>query len=111
MNYHISESDSLFSNFSGMRFKKVMQRKIFKRTNQINKCQELLYTWLWGKIYTFFLSRLRCSYKLFNVSLILWGLQHCPAPLHLQNSQHGIDNDLQAQTFSREHLRQLRGVG
>ena len=55
----------------------------------------------------FFLSGILSSYKLFNISSILCGLQHCPTPLHLQNSQHGIDNDLQAQTFSWEHLRQL----
>ena len=59
----------------------------------------------------FFLSRIRCSYKLFNISLILCGLQHCPAPLHFKKSQHGIDNDLQAQTLSWEHARQLYGVG
>ena len=58
-----------------------------------------------------FLSRIRSSYKLFNISSILCGLQHYPAPLHLQNSQRGTDNDLQAQTFSREHLRQLYGAG
>ena len=61
--------------------------------------------------FVFFLSRIRSSYKLFNISSILCGLQHCPAPLHLQNSQHGIDNDLQAQTFLKEHLRQLHGAG
>ena len=59
----------------------------------------------------FFLSRIRSSYKLFNISSILCGLQYCPAPLHLQNSQHGINNDLLAQTFFREHLRQLHGIG
>ena len=102
------QSDSLFGNFCGMRSYYTKEQFSKEQTESANTKKYIHDCKV--RFMLFFLSRRR-SYKLFNISSILCGLQHCPALLHLQNSQHGIDNDLQAQTFSRENLRQLHGVG